>query len=52
MGEREGIRNTGATTIISGEPALYKESDAKAIKDKKPLIQVEINYMHRKMGRQ
>ena len=41
----------GATTTISGEPALYRESDTKAIEDRRPLIQVEINYMHRKMGR-
>ena len=42
----------GATIIISGEPVLYRESDAKAIEDKRPLTQVEIDYMHYKIGRQ
>ena len=51
IGYREEIRNTGATTTISRELVLYRESDAKAIEDKRPLIQVKIDYIHRKIGR-
>ena len=38
IGYREGIRNIKATIIISKEPTLYKKSNAKAIKNKRPLI--------------
>ena len=41
----------GAIIIISREPALRRESDAKVIEDRRPPIQVEINYMHHKIGR-
>ena len=51
MGYREGTRNTGATTTISGEPAQRQESAAKAIEDRGPPTQVEIDYMHHKIGR-
>ena len=42
----------GATIIISREPAPCRESAAKVIEDRRPLIQVEIDYIYRKMGRQ
>ena len=51
-GCREGTRNTGATTTTSKEPALCQKSTAKVIEDRGPPIQVEIDYMHYKMGRQ
>ena len=51
-GYREGTRNIGATTTTNGEPAPHRESAAKAAEDRRPLTQVEINYIHRKMGRQ
>ena len=51
IGYREGTKNIGATTITSREPVPRQESAAKAIKDRGPLIQVEIDYMHRKIGR-
>ena len=37
-GYREGIRNTGATIIISKEPVLCRKSTAKAVKNKRLLI--------------
>ena len=40
----------GATIIISRELALRQESAAKVTEDRGPLIQVEINYIHRKIG--
>ena len=51
IGYKEGIRNTGVTTTISREPVLCQKSAAKAIEDRGLLIQVEINYMHHKIGR-
>ena len=42
----------GATITISRELAPRRESAIKVIEDRRPLIQVEIDYMHRKMGRQ
>ena len=41
----------GATTTTSGEPVPRRESAAKATEDRGPPIQVEINYMHYKIGR-
>ena len=41
----------GATIIISGEPAPRRESAVKAVEDRRPLTQVEIDYIHRKIGR-
>ena len=41
----------GVTITISGELAPCRESDVKVIEDKRPPIQVKINYMHHKMGR-
>ena len=52
IGYREGIRNMGATIIINKELVLRKKSFIKAVKDRRPLTQVEINYMHYKIGRQ
>ena len=37
-GYREGIRNIKTTIIISRELVPYKESAAKAVKNKRPLI--------------
>ena len=37
-GYREGIRNMGATIIISGEPAPRRESAVKAVEDRRLLI--------------
>ena len=51
-GYREGIRNMGIIIIISKKLVLYRKSTAKAVKDKRPLIQIKINYIHYKMGRQ
>ena len=51
IGYREGTRNTGATITINKEPAPYQESAAKAIKDRGPLTQVEIDYIYHKIGR-
>ena len=50
-GYREGIRNTGVTIIISRKLVQYQKSTAKVIEDKGPLTQVEINYIHYKIGR-
>ena len=50
-GYKEGIKNTEATIIINKELVLHRESDAKAIEDKRPPTQIEINYIHYKMGR-
>ena len=41
----------GATTIINREPVLHRESAAKVIENRRLLIQVEIDYMHYKIGR-
>ena len=48
---KERTRNTGATITVSGEPAPPRESAAKAIEDRGPPTQIEIDYMHRKIGR-
>ena len=50
-GCKEETRNIGATTTISRELALRQESTAKAIENRGPLTQVEINYIHHKIGR-
>ena len=50
-GYREGTRNMGATIITSKELVPHKESTTKVVKNRRPPTQVEINYMHRKMGR-
>ena len=52
IGYREGIRNTGATIIINRKLVPRRESTIKAVEDRRLLIQVEINYMHCKIGRQ
>ena len=49
---KKGIRNTGTTIIINKELILYKKSSAKAVKNKRLLTQVEINYIYCKIGRQ
>ena len=41
----------GATTITSKEPVPRRKSDVKAIEDRRLLTQIEINYIHYKMGR-
>ena len=51
IGYREETRNTETTITTSRELAPCRESDAKATEDRRPLIQVEIDYMHHKMGR-
>ena len=51
IGYREGTRNTGATITISRELAPRRKSAVKAVKDRRPLIQMEINYIYYKMGR-
>ena len=48
---KKGIKNTEATIIISRKLAPHKKSTVKAVENKRPLIQVKINYMHYKIGR-
>ena len=48
---REGIKNIKATIIISGELVLRKKNTIKAVKDRRPLIQIKINYMHYKISK-
>ena len=41
----------GATTTLSKEPAPRQQNTPTALKDRGPLVQVEVHYIHCKMGR-
>ena len=51
IGYKEGTRNMGVIIIISKEPVPRRESTTKAVKNRRPLIQMEINYIYYKMDR-
>ena len=50
-GGREGIGDIGATTTPNGEPARRRQSALTALEVRGPPAQVEVHYMHCKMGR-
>ena len=41
----------GATITLNREPARRRQSASTALEVRGPLAQVEVHYMHRKMGR-